>query len=39
MVENFTADRLTTWGQRIFNGPNGIARTAEEASVYDAGVR
>ncbi|WP_017540887.1 glycoside hydrolase family 5 protein [Nocardiopsis halophila] len=34
MVEGFDAQRLTPWGERIFNGENGIAETAEEASVY-----
>ncbi|MFI6206130.1 cellulase family glycosylhydrolase [Streptomyces sp. NPDC051041] len=36
MVTNFDPDRLTSWGQRIFNGPNGIAATAREAAVYSA---
>ena len=34
MVNNFTVTSLTSWGQRIFNGANGIAQTAQEASVY-----
>lgn len=25
MVEDFDADRITAWGERIFHGPNGIA--------------
>ncbi|MGW9553461.1 glycoside hydrolase family 5 protein [Nocardiopsis sp. NPDC055551] len=25
MVEDFDADRMTGWGERIFHGPNGIA--------------
>ncbi len=34
MVTNFDANQLTDWGQRIFNGANGIAETAEEATIY-----
>ncbi|MFI6760089.1 cellulase family glycosylhydrolase [Micromonospora sp. NPDC050417] len=34
MVTNFDAGSLTSWGQRIFNGANGIRQTAREASVY-----
>ncbi|MFK3980719.1 cellulase family glycosylhydrolase [Micromonospora sp. NPDC050397] len=34
MVTNFNAGSLTSWGQRIFNGANGIRQTAREASVY-----
>jgi mannan endo-1,4-beta-mannosidase len=34
MVTNFDPNQLTTWGQRIFNGANGIKATAREASVY-----
>ncbi|NYH55471.1 mannan endo-1,4-beta-mannosidase [Nocardiopsis arvandica] len=37
MVEGFDADRLTPWGERIFNGPDGIASTAVEAPVYGGG--
>ncbi|MEU1901200.1 cellulase family glycosylhydrolase [Nocardiopsis dassonvillei] len=37
MVEGFDVDSLTPWGERIFNGPNGIAATAEEAPVYGGG--
>lgn len=35
MVDDFDADRLTSWGERIFHGPDGIAETAECATVYD----
>ncbi|NYI97138.1 mannan endo-1,4-beta-mannosidase [Streptomonospora nanhaiensis] len=35
LVEDFNPDTLTSWGQRLFNGPNGIVETAETASVYD----
>ncbi|MGC4807456.1 cellulase family glycosylhydrolase [Micromonospora sp. DT233] len=34
MVTNFDPAALTSWGQRIFNGANGIKATAREASVY-----
>ncbi|CAL9357600.1 hypothetical protein SUDANB58_00590 [Streptomyces sp. enrichment culture] len=34
MVTGFDPDRLTPWGQRLFDGANGIAATAEEAAVY-----
>lgn len=34
MVTNFDPNQLTSWGQRIFNGANGIKATAKEASVY-----
>ncbi|ONK10225.1 cellulase family glycosylhydrolase [Streptomyces sp. MP131-18] len=34
MVTAFDPSRLTSWGQRIFNGANGIAQTSREAAVY-----
>ncbi|WP_309063357.1 cellulase family glycosylhydrolase [Streptomyces sp.] len=34
MATGFDATRLTTWGQRIFSGANGIQQTAEEAGVF-----
>ncbi|RGC70277.1 Mannan endo-1,4-beta-mannosidase precursor [Micromonospora sp. MW-13] len=34
MTTNFNPAALTTWGQRIFNGADGIKATAREASVY-----
>ncbi|NGO06470.1 cellulase family glycosylhydrolase [Streptomyces sp. HC44] len=37
MVTNFDPNQLTTWGQRLFNGANGIAATSEEATVYSSG--
>ncbi|HEX8344984.1 MAG TPA: ricin-type beta-trefoil lectin domain protein [Actinoplanes sp.] len=37
MATSFDANRLTWWGQRIFNGANGIRSTAREASVYSGG--
>lgn len=38
MTNNFDPDQLTTWGQRIFNGPNGIKATAKEATIYGNGI-
>ncbi|MEU5784041.1 cellulase family glycosylhydrolase [Micromonospora lupini] len=34
MATAFNPANLTTWGQRIFNGVNGIRQTAREASVF-----
>ncbi|HCA85408.1 MAG TPA: mannan endo-1,4-beta-mannosidase [Streptomyces sp.] len=34
MANGFDAGSLTSWGRRIFNGADGIAQTAEEATVY-----
>ncbi|MFG3555368.1 cellulase family glycosylhydrolase [Micromonospora sp. NPDC047557] len=34
MATAFNPASLTTWGQRIFNGVNGIRQTAREASVF-----
>ncbi|WP_430640819.1 cellulase family glycosylhydrolase [Couchioplanes caeruleus] len=34
LVTNFDATQLTSWGQRLFNGANGIKATSREASVY-----
>lgn len=34
MALNFDADNLSEWGERIFNGPDGIAETSVEAPVY-----
>ncbi|WP_328710790.1 cellulase family glycosylhydrolase [Microbispora hainanensis] len=33
-VTNFNVDQLTSWGQRLFNGANGIRPTAREATIY-----
>ncbi|MGS2643275.1 cellulase family glycosylhydrolase [Streptosporangium sp. G12] len=33
-VTSFDVTRLTTWGQRLFNGANGIAQTSVEATIY-----
>jgi mannan endo-1,4-beta-mannosidase len=38
MATNFDAGQLTTWGQRIFNGADGIKATAREASVFGGGT-
>ncbi|GGX02428.1 endoglucanase [Streptomyces malachitofuscus] len=37
MVTDFDPDRLTGWGERLFNGADGIAATSEEAAVYGSG--
>ena len=34
MVTSFNASQLTSWGERLFNGANGIKATSREASVY-----
>jgi mannan endo-1,4-beta-mannosidase len=34
MVTSFNVSQLTSWGQRIFNGANGIRATAREATIY-----
>ncbi|MFJ6794906.1 cellulase family glycosylhydrolase [Streptomyces sp. NPDC091268] len=34
LATGFDASRLTGWGQRLFNGPDGIRQTSREASVY-----
>ncbi|NJQ06520.1 cellulase family glycosylhydrolase [Streptomyces lonarensis] len=34
LVNGFDGDSLTEWGERLFNGPNGIAETSREATVY-----
>jgi mannan endo-1,4-beta-mannosidase len=35
---DFDPTRLSSWGQRVFNGANGIARTAKEATVFAGGT-
>ncbi|SEG98313.1 mannan endo-1,4-beta-mannosidase [Nonomuraea solani] len=37
-VTNFDVTQLTSWGQRLFNGANGIAATARQASIYGGGT-
>ncbi|MEU4554295.1 cellulase family glycosylhydrolase [Micromonospora violae] len=34
LATNFNPANLTEWGQRLFNGTNGIRQTAREASVF-----
>ncbi|GAB2577974.1 hypothetical protein Aab01nite_10600 [Paractinoplanes abujensis] len=34
MTTNFDATQLTTWGQRIVNGPNGLKATAKQATIF-----
>ncbi|MFF1296124.1 MULTISPECIES: cellulase family glycosylhydrolase [unclassified Streptomyces] len=34
---DFDPTRLSAWGQRIFNGVNGIAQTSKEATIYGGG--
>ena len=34
MATSFNPNQLTTWGQRIFNGANGIRATAREATIF-----
>ncbi|MFY1670607.1 cellulase family glycosylhydrolase [Plantactinospora sp. WMMB334] len=38
MTVDFDPGRLTSWGERIFNGPNGIRATAREATVFAGGT-
>jgi mannan endo-1,4-beta-mannosidase len=35
MVTNWDPTQLTTWGQRIFNGANGITANSQQATIYD----
>jgi mannan endo-1,4-beta-mannosidase len=37
MVLNFDPAQITTWGERIINGANGIRATSREASVFGGG--
>ncbi|MFF6995314.1 cellulase family glycosylhydrolase [Streptomyces sp. NPDC008313] len=34
LVTDFDPTRLSPWGERVFNGADGIAQTSEEATVY-----
>lgn len=34
MTNNFNPNSLTTWGQRIINGANGIRATSHQASIF-----
>jgi len=38
MTVNFDPNQLTSWGQRIFNGTNGIKATAKPATIYAGGT-
>lgn len=29
-----TAQEITDWGKRVFNGPDGIAEASREATIY-----
>ncbi|MFF5160956.1 cellulase family glycosylhydrolase [Streptomyces sp. NPDC000348] len=37
MVTNFDPNQPTSWGERLFDGADGIAATSEEAAVYGSG--
>jgi mannan endo-1,4-beta-mannosidase len=37
MVTAFDPTQLTSWGERIFNGPDGIRQTSREATVFGGG--
>ncbi|GIE99387.1 cellulase family glycosylhydrolase [Paractinoplanes rishiriensis] len=37
MTTGFNASQLTTWGQRIVNGANGLKATSKEASIFAGG--
>ncbi|ALV37404.1 cellulase family glycosylhydrolase [Streptomyces sp. CdTB01] len=37
LAVDFDPKQLSSWGQRVFNGANGIARTAKEATVFGGG--
>jgi mannan endo-1,4-beta-mannosidase len=34
LVTNFNPNQLTPWGERLFNGANGIRATAHEATIF-----
>ena len=34
IVSNFDPSQVTSWGNKIINGPNGIATTSQQASIY-----
>ncbi|GAA4254289.1 hypothetical protein GCM10022255_058430 [Dactylosporangium darangshiense] len=38
MADGFDPGRLTEWGERVFNGPDGIKATAREAAVFGGAV-
>ncbi|MGW0015096.1 carbohydrate-binding domain-containing protein, partial [Streptomyces tendae] len=37
MVNGFDPNSLTSWGDRFFNGSNGIVATSKTATVYGGG--
>ncbi|MCT2594172.1 cellulase family glycosylhydrolase [Streptomyces sp. N2-109] len=37
LVIDYDPDQLSSWGERIFHGANGIAQTAREATIFDDG--
>ncbi|MFD5451038.1 cellulase family glycosylhydrolase [Streptomyces sp. NPDC127100] len=38
LATGFDPGRLSAWGERVFHGADGIARTAKEATVYGDGA-
>ncbi|ANN17163.1 beta-mannosidase [Amycolatopsis orientalis] len=34
LVDSFDPARLTPWGERFLNGPNGVRQTSKEATIY-----
>ncbi|HEX9519577.1 MAG TPA: cellulase family glycosylhydrolase, partial [Streptosporangiaceae bacterium] len=38
MATDFNPEQLTLWGQRIFNGVNGIRATSKEATIFGGRV-
>jgi mannan endo-1,4-beta-mannosidase len=36
LVRSFNSADLTPWGERFFNGPNGVRQTAKQATIYGA---
>ncbi|TDB74230.1 glycoside hydrolase family 5 protein, partial [Micromonospora sp. KC721] len=38
MVTNFNPAQLTSWGQRFFNGTNGVRQTSREATWFGGGT-
>ncbi|MGW7755988.1 cellulase family glycosylhydrolase [Streptomyces violaceusniger] len=37
LAADFDPTKLTDWGKRVFNGPDGIAETSREATIYGGG--
>ncbi|MFD9290598.1 cellulase family glycosylhydrolase [Streptomyces sp. NPDC060030] len=38
LAVDFDPSRLSSWGERVFHGANGIAQTSEEATVFGGGT-